>query len=89
MGMLAVPPTGGNAKYKINRVPANAITKPAAPPNNESKQREQDAFGEGLPYNPSRLSPQRHAQRGLAPALQAANEHEIGYVGADDEQHKS
>src|SRR5205814_2254093 len=37
MGMLAMPPTGGNAKYKINRVPPNAIAKPAAPPNNESK----------------------------------------------------
>ena len=54
-----------------------------------AQQREQDAFGEGLPHEPRRSRPQRHAQRYLPPPLHAANEHEIGDVGADDEQHKS
>ena len=37
MGMPAMSPTLGNASCKIRRAPANAITRPAAPPRNESK----------------------------------------------------
>ena len=85
MGTPAMPATEGNAKCRIRRVPANAIAKARR----ATKQREQDAFGEGLPHEPRRSRPQRHAQRGLPPPLHAANEHEIGDVGADDEQHKS
>lgn len=50
-----------------------------------AEKREQNAFCEGLPYKPRRLRPQRHAQRYLLTPLHAANQHEIGYVGADDE----
>ena len=37
MGTPAMPPTEGNAKCRIRRVPAKAIARPAAPPNSESK----------------------------------------------------
>ena len=37
MGMAAIPATGGNAKYKIRRVPSKAISRPAAPPKRESR----------------------------------------------------
>ena len=37
MGTPASPGNEGNAKCKIRRVPANAIARPAAPPNNESR----------------------------------------------------
>ena len=52
-------------------------------------QREQEAFREGLPHDPRRSRPQRHAQRCLPPPFHAADEHEIGHVGTDDQQHKS
>jgi len=37
IGTLAKPANVGNAKWRIKRVPANAIARPVAPPNNESK----------------------------------------------------
>jgi hypothetical protein len=51
-------------------------------------ERKPQAFGEGLPHQSRRLRPQGHAQRYLLPSLQAAHEHEIGHVGADDEEHE-
>ena len=53
MGTPAMPATVGNANCRIRRVPANAIARPAAPP----RQREQNAFGEGLPHHARRLRP--------------------------------
>ena len=52
-------------------------------------QREQDAFRERQPHDPRGSRPQRHAQRRLPPPFHAADEHEIGDVGTDDQQHES
>jgi len=85
MGTVANPAFEGNAKWRITRVPkkCDAHTRRAA------KQREQDAFRQGLPHNSGSLGTQRHTQRYLSPPLHAADKHEVGNIGADDQQHKS
>jgi len=84
MGTPAKPADEGNAKCRIRRVPANAIPRPQ-----RRQTTKQDAFDERLHHKPRRSRPERHAQRCLPPPLHAANEHETGHVGADDQQHKS
>ena len=75
MGTLANPAYEGNAKWRIKRVPTNAMPTPAAPPNNESKM----------------LSVRGcvTTREVWAPSAMLTDKHEVGNIGADDQQHKS
>jgi hypothetical protein len=47
-----------------------------------AKQREQDAFRQGLPHNSGSLGTQRHTQRYLSPSLHAADNQVVSETDA-------